>query len=191
MAGYPSRTPGELGRLEDRIASLERQLRRLMSPTAEQYSQTVASQPLVQTTSGETNGPGMQNVAASGAWFEWLPLELTVPDGKSSVEGVVSASAAFLDRTSGGAAYIEMRIVATYPSGIADSSVAFPSAKQSGASVVNNVCTGTHPISQVRLQPGQKVKISVQIRASNPDAFPANAANFVQATVLSAAANNI
>lgn len=40
-SSYPTRTPGPLGGLEDRIARLELGVRQVTSPTAEQYAQAV------------------------------------------------------------------------------------------------------------------------------------------------------
>lgn len=189
MPSYPSRTPGPLGSLEDRIAALEGQLRRLSSPTAEQYAQAVASLNSVDSTEGTAFGVGQSGAAASGAFYEWVTMPLYVAPAKSVIKGVVSASAAMVDTTSGGLANLSLRIRTLYPSGLELFSPVFPSAKQTGASAVNNICVGTARVSQVGLSEGDLVEVGIQIAASNPAAFATNSGNFVTGTAIMVSSN--
>lgn len=187
MATYPVRTPGALGALEDRMARLEQRLRQISSPTAEQYAQAVASLPLVQTTSGGTYGLGLTD-QASNVYREWVTMTLEVPQGKSSLDGMVMATASIADASSGGVAFVNMRIRVGYPRGVQYSMV-FPSAKQFGSYDSRNALTGAVAISQVGLQPGDLVEVGIQLAASSPSAFPAATGNDLEASAIVSAAN--
>lgn len=181
MASYPSRTPGPLGSLEDRVANLEKQLRQVTSPTAEQYAQAVASLNTVDSTMGGTDGVGQASVTSvSGYWFEWVTMPGKVAAGKSAVDGLFIAQAAMVDMTSGGGATLSMRFVVRYSDGQGnDTSVAFQAAKNAGASAVNNVVSGSFRIARTQVSDSLTFEVGIQIAATNPAAFPNNSGNFI------------
>lgn len=209
MAGYPSRTPGELGRLTDRVDRMEGMLRQVLSPTGEQYAQAVAglrevvddlsgavgdiatlTQNLAKTVAAipvmSANGDVENNIGARGTaatFYEHVRFSVPVPDGKTTVSGQVIGNAVMVDMTSGGFAYITMRIVITSPRGTVTSPT-FQAAKNSGASAVNNVVTGAAIVSQSGLKGGDSVIVSIQVAASNPAAFPNATGNLVQGSML-------
>jgi hypothetical protein len=190
MATYPVRTPGPLGTLEDRVSQLEQQLRRVTSPTAEQYAQAVANLNAVDTVEGSSYGGGQNDAGVgSGAWFEWVNLWAEVAPGKNFISGLIVAQAVMVDMTSGGGATLSMRIVQRYPSGFQLTSVVFQAAKNSGASAVNNVVNGSARIAVADLAEGDHVEISIQVAATNPAAFPSNSSNFVQASSIFVSSN--
>lgn len=189
MATYPTRTPGPLGSLEDRVATLEAQLRRVTSPTAEQYAQAVSSLPLVQTTAGSALGIGLSSLA-SGQWFEYVTMPLpAIPAGKTSLDGIAIATAAFDDASSNGVAFVNMRLRIAYPSGAEEFSGIFPGSKQFGSYANTNSITGAFRISQVGLKEGDYVTVGIQVNASSPSAFPAAPNNNIQGSVIASAAN--
>jgi hypothetical protein len=104
------------------------------------------------------------------------------------LDGVVIATASLDDASSGGVAFVNMRLRIGYPSGDQYSMV-FPSAKQFGSYANTNALTGAERISQTQMTPGQKVQIGVQLAASSPSAFPASATNVLSATAIVSAAN--
>lgn len=190
MAGYPSRTPGELGGIIDDIAMLKAQLRQVTSPTAEQYAQAVASLNTVDSTEGTTFSPGQSaSGVGSGAWYEWVTLYPTVAAGKTRLDGVFIATAVMVDMTSGGGATLSLRFVVRYPDGSTDTSVAFQAAKNAGASAVNNVVPGNFRISRGNLQPHDEIEVGIQVAATNPAAFPPNSSNFVQGSGIYVSSN--
>jgi len=209
MASYPSRTPGELGTLTDRIDALEGQLRRVLSPTAEQYAQAVESLkgvvktatetaaqaaatakaiPVVSTTSDTVNGVGLTGLA-SGAWKEFLTLNLDpIPAGKTSIDGIFTATASVNDASSGGVSFINARLRVQYPDGT-EYSETFYAYQQFGSYSARNSVIGVFHLRKSGLEAGDVVKVGVQLNASTPASFPAASGNTVSASVVASAAN--
>lgn len=210
MAGYPSRTPGELGGLTDRVETLEKQLRRVLSPTAEQYAQAVASLkvlvddvakaastaqgaadkaqatadalPIITADEGSRTGTG--GTGSSGQWNTYVDYYINNPASKKNAQGQVVAQAVMVDMTSGGGATLSMRIVVDYASGYQYISPAFQAAKNAGASAVNNVVNGSAIVNSGAA--GSRIRIRVQCAQTNPGAFPNNNGNLVQSSTLAA-----
>lgn len=192
MASYPTRTPGPLGPLEDRVRFLEKQLRTVTSPTAEQYAQAVASLNTVDSTEGSSTGAGQAaSGAASGEFFEWVTMYASVAAGKNRIDGVFIATAVMVDTTSGGGATLSMRLVTRYPDGSTEYSPTFQAAKNAGASAVNNVVVGNTRVSRTNLPVGTEVEVGIQVAATNPAAFPANSGNVVQGSGIFVCSNRI
>ncbi|QIK61793.1 hypothetical protein G7068_16130 [Leucobacter viscericola] len=123
------------------------------------------------------------NISINASWVTKATLTLEVPADKSRVSILATGAAEALDRTTGGVTVAYLRLVV-------DSSTSrqFSASKDAGATVVNNVMSGTHSRSYA-VTPGSTITVSVQCMALNGSAFPANAANFAQVTALATFSN--
>ena len=159
----------DLGALADRIRKIEDKIRGLESPSGTQRAQAVSK--LTHPAVGWDEDAGF-----SLAGMLSVEFNINVPDDMDFVSIFVVGHVEALDMTSGGLAsalaYLEVSGDAlTWSRG------PFSASKDAGASVVNNVIvpiTGfTHAVT-----PGSSLLVSMNVSATNPSAFTAQASNF-------------
>ena len=131
----------------------------------------------------ETDTTAIGTFSATDSWTTLISTSMIVPAGKTRLDVTAIGSAAAADMTSGGAAVCYARI------GIgAVNSVSFSAAKDSGASVVNNIMSPSYGRS-LAVTGGDTVNITLQVLASHPTAFQGSTSNVATLTVIIVASN--
>lgn len=117
-------------------------------------------------------GDTSNNFALTGTWDDYAAFSFLVPAGKVKVQAFVTVNAAALDTISGGAAVAYGRINF---GGVLSNQ--FPASKDAGASVVNNVISGTHYYNS-NVLPGGRYTMKFEMYGTNPSAYPIQSQNF-------------
>lgn len=157
--------------LTDKIAELSGRLDTLERPSGNDKAGTLAALPILASRVATSTGFGL-----AAGWNDYASATIPVPAGKTHATVMVVGGAAAVDMTSGGVTSANARLVIN---GVA--SPAFPSAKDAGASAVNNVMTAN---SGAAVAVSGNVTVSLQINPLNATAFPANTGNFASLTVI-------
>ena len=187
---FPRRNlPGEAeqwGRAHDeRVIALEREnvtlrqslnaLNRSTAATLSNLARQLNAMPIVWVGASSQTGFGLNTVG----WHTVAEVKVTVPPGKETASVVAVAGGAAADLTTGGLTTAEARII------IASSIVSprFSAAKDSGASVVNNVISASYGVGNLSTVLVPEFTVQFQMTGLNPAAFPPAAENYASLTV--------
>ena len=187
---FPRRNlPGEAeqwGRAHDeRVIALEREnvtlrqslnaLNRSTAATLSNLARQLNAMPIVWVGAFSQTGFGLNTVG----WHTVAEVKVTVPPGRETASVVAVAGGAAADLTSGGLTTAEARII------IAGSIVSprFSAAKDSGASVVNNVISASYGVGDMSTALVPEFTVQFQMTGLNPSAFPPAAENYASLTV--------
>ena len=187
---FPRRNlPGEAeqwGRAHDeRVIALEREnvtlrqslnaLNRSTAATLSNLARQLNAMPIVWVGASSQTWFGLNTVG----WHTVAEVKVTVPPGKETASVVAVAGGAAADLTSGGLTTAEARIIIA--TGI--TSPRFSAAKDSGASVVNNVISASYGVGDLNLTLVPEFTVQFQMTGLNPAAFPPTAENYASLTV--------
>lgn len=164
----------ELEVAEQRRADAEGNLNKTQNSSMNRLAETVQVLPIPAMASSVANGFSL----TAGGTQEKANTTLVVPEGKNFVSAMIVGSAAAVDLTTGGLTncYMSLAIDATI-------STEFSSAKDAGASAVNNIMTGSLGATKA-VTPGSTIVFRLYLRPLNAAAFSANAGNYASLSVL-------
>ena len=187
---FPRRNlPGESeqwGRAhDDRVIALEKQntalrqslnaLNRSTASTLSNLANQLNAMPIVWVGGDAQTGFGL----STSGWITVATVRVPVPPGKDVASIVAVGGAAAADLTSGGLTVAEGRIFISGSS----TSPRFTAAKDSGASVTNNVITASYGSGAVPTSGNPEIEVLFQLLGVNPAAFPPAPENYASLTV--------
>jgi hypothetical protein len=154
-----------------KLADLERQQREGLASIADSFNTTVAALPRLASQVASSSGFGL-----TAGWNDYATVTIAVPAGKTHATIQAVGGCAAVDMTSGGVTSASARILIN-----GTASASFPSAKDAGASAVNNVMS---PSSGAAITVSGTVTVELQINPLNATAFPAEPGNFASLSVI-------